>query len=92
MHANVDDLEKVFFIQLFKKRLPTFFKVISVVDDQMLRALTLNLSSLEDLDKTLQKKFSYFHMQKIWERERIEQEELELNSVEIQFVLFFIFF
>lgn len=50
----------------------------------MLRALAFNPSSLEELDKITQKKFSYFYMQKIWERERIEQEELELNSVGIQ--------
>uniref|UniRef100_A0A915D2T4 ELMO domain-containing protein n=1 Tax=Ditylenchus dipsaci TaxID=166011 RepID=A0A915D2T4_9BILA len=68
MHANVDDLDKV----------------LSVVQDQLERAISFNPGSLEELDKIFHKKFSYFYMQKIWERERIEQEELELNSTTIQ--------
>ncbi|KAI1701073.1 pleckstrin homology domain-containing protein [Ditylenchus destructor] len=68
MHANVDDLQKV----------------LSVVHDQFERAMATNPNSLEELDKLLQKKLSYFNMQKLWERERIEQEVLELNSATIQ--------
>ncbi|KAH7723897.1 cell death abnormality protein 12 [Aphelenchoides avenae] len=64
MHANVDDLDKV----------------ITVVRDQMERALGTNPFTFGELNKTLQQEFSYFHMQKLWERERIEREELELQS------------
>lgn len=61
--------------------------MLSVVHDQMQRALGTNPASPDALDKTLEKHFSYFHMQKIWERERIEQEELQFNSVAMQLVL-----
>uniref|UniRef100_A0A914BVX8 ELMO domain-containing protein n=1 Tax=Acrobeloides nanus TaxID=290746 RepID=A0A914BVX8_9BILA len=64
MHANLDELAKV----------------ISVVDDQFERAIKMNPSSFDEIEHILQHKISYFHMQKIWEQERLEKEELELQN------------
>lgn len=74
----------IFFIKNKKIVKIFFLKVISIVHNQLERAFATNPESLEQLDKIFQQKFSYFYMQKIWERERIEQEELELNSKTIQ--------
>ena len=54
--------------------------MISVVDDQFERAIKMNPSSFDEIEHILQHKFSYFHMQKIWEQERLEKEELELQT------------
>jgi hypothetical protein len=59
-------------------------KVLHVVGHQISLGILNNPSSLKDLDDILQRKFSYFHMQKIWEKERIETDELELKSSAIQ--------
>nr|CAD2152804.1 unnamed protein product [Meloidogyne enterolobii] len=60
-------------------------KVYNVVQDQFERSLFENPNSLEQLEiEMLRKRFSYFNMQKIWKCEQREQEELELNSEDIQ--------
>uniref|UniRef100_A0A914GQV9 ELMO domain-containing protein n=1 Tax=Globodera rostochiensis TaxID=31243 RepID=A0A914GQV9_GLORO len=69
MHAKFDDLAKV----------------LSVVQDQMERAIEEDEDSVEQLEgELLRKKFSYFGMQKIWKKEEMEKEELELSGAHIQ--------
>uniref|UniRef100_A0AC34GBG4 PH domain-containing protein n=1 Tax=Panagrolaimus sp. ES5 TaxID=591445 RepID=A0AC34GBG4_9BILA len=55
-------------------------KVLHVVGHQIALGISNNPTSLKDLDDILQKKFSYFHMQKIWEKDRMERDQLELKS------------
>jgi hypothetical protein len=59
-------------------------KVLHVVRHQLAYGIDNNPSSLKELDDILQRKFSYFHIQKIWEKRRVEMEELELKSSAIQ--------
>ncbi|CEF66652.1 Engulfment/cell motility, ELMO domain and Domain of unknown function DUF3361 domain-containing protein [Strongyloides ratti] len=54
-------------------------KVIKVVKEQLERSLEFNPLSIKDYDNCLQK-FSYYQMQKIWELERFEKDQSELQS------------
>lgn len=68
MHANVDDEDKV----------------LHVVRSQLALGIAENPASFKELDEIIQRKLSYFHMQKMWEKERMEREELELKSSAIR--------
>ncbi|KAL3072730.1 hypothetical protein niasHS_017704 [Heterodera schachtii] len=71
MHAKMDDLAKV----------------LSVVQDQMERAMAEDEETMERLEgELLRKKYSYFGMQRIWKREEMAREELELSGAQIQSV------
>jgi hypothetical protein len=59
-------------------------KAISIVSDQFARAMDTYPNSVEELGHVLQKRFSYFQMLHLWNRERLENEDLELKSVSIQ--------
>ncbi|KAL3125899.1 hypothetical protein niasHT_009428 [Heterodera trifolii] len=68
MHAKMDDLAKV----------------LSVVQDQMERAMAEDEETMERLEgELLRKKYSYFGMQRIWKREEMAREELELSGAQI---------
>uniref|UniRef100_A0AC35TMB7 ELMO domain-containing protein n=1 Tax=Rhabditophanes sp. KR3021 TaxID=114890 RepID=A0AC35TMB7_9BILA len=55
-------------------------KVLKVVKDQLSRALiNENPLTIIELDNILQK-YSYYQMQKIWEKERFERDQSELQS------------
>ncbi|CAK5090153.1 unnamed protein product [Meloidogyne enterolobii] len=80
-------IKKIFeiYLKIFFQRFDEINKVYNVVQDQFERSLFENPNSLEQLEiEMLRKRFSYFNMQKIWKREQREQEELELNSEDIQ--------
>ena len=68
MHANSDDEDKV----------------MHVVRYQLAFGVAENVSDFKQLDEYLQKHLSYFHIQKIFEKQRIEREELELKSSTIE--------
>uniref|UniRef100_A0A7E4VWL1 ELMO domain-containing protein n=1 Tax=Panagrellus redivivus TaxID=6233 RepID=A0A7E4VWL1_PANRE len=59
-------------------------KVLHVVRHQLAYAVRENLPTCAAFDDYVQRKLSYFHIQKIWERQRIEREELELNSLAVR--------
>ncbi|KAE9551412.1 hypothetical protein FO519_005367 [Halicephalobus sp. NKZ332] len=68
MHANSDDEDKV----------------MNVVRYQLAFGIGENVQDFAFLDEYLQKHLSYFHIQKIFEKQRIEREELELKSSTIE--------
>lgn len=68
MHANSDDEDKV----------------MNVVRYQLAFGIAENVHDFTQFDEYLQKHLSYFHIQKIFEKQRIEREELELKSTTIE--------
>uniref|UniRef100_A0A0K0G251 ELMO domain-containing protein n=1 Tax=Strongyloides venezuelensis TaxID=75913 RepID=A0A0K0G251_STRVS len=54
-------------------------KVLKVVKEQLERSLDSSLLSIKEYDNNLQK-YSYYQMQKIWELERFEKDQSELQS------------
>uniref|UniRef100_A0A914R2Z0 Uncharacterized protein n=1 Tax=Panagrolaimus davidi TaxID=227884 RepID=A0A914R2Z0_9BILA len=75
------------FHDLFAVALDLYFRTwreMHARGHQISLGISNNPASLKDLDDILQRKFSYFHMQKIWKKEGIETDELELKSSAIQ--------